>query len=143
MTFMIEFTVDAAPVAKGRPRFSGRGGFVRTYTPKATTDWEVLVKQAATRAMGSSKPLEGAVRLSIRFWLPIPASWSKKRSEAAKQGLEHHIKKPDVDNFAKAVMDACNEVLYMDDSQVIDLHTSKYYSDWPRVEITMLEADVL
>ena len=143
MTFLVEFTIDAEPVAKGRPRFSGRGGFVRTYTPKATTDWEQLVRQAAVKAMGSSEPLAGAVRLSIRFWLPIPASWSKKRTEAAKQGKEHHVKKPDVDNFAKAVMDACNGVLYLDDSQVVDLHTSKNYSDWARVEITMFEADVV
>jgi Holliday junction resolvase RusA-like endonuclease len=69
--------------------------------------------------------------------MPIPASWSKKRREASK-GL-HHISRPDVDNYAKAVLDACNGVLYLDDSQIADLHASKKYSDVPRVEVTMIE----
>ena len=139
MTFMCDFIIDAVPVAKGRPRFSGKGGFVKTYTPKKTSDWESLVREHAVKAMGSSEPLDRAVALSVRFWLPIPASWSKKLTEAAKTGAIKHLKKPDVDNFAKAVMDACNGVLYVDDSQVVDLHVSKAYSDWPRVEVTLIE----
>ena len=139
MTFVVDFIIDAVPVAKGRPRFSSRGGFVKAYTPAKTSDWEAIVRKAAANAMGSSEPLDMAVALSMRFYLPIPASWSKKRTEAAKSGQEQHIKKPDVDNFAKAVMDACNGVLFVDDSQVVDMHVAKYYSDWPRVAVTMLE----
>jgi Holliday junction resolvase RusA-like endonuclease len=139
MTFVVDFIIDAVPVAKGRPRFSSRGGFVKAYTPAKTSDWETVVRTEAVKAMGSSSPLDGAVALSMRFYLPIPASWSKKRTEAAKSGQERHVKKPDVDNFAKAVMDACNGVLFVDDSQVVDMHVAKYYSDWPRVAVTMLE----
>jgi len=139
MTFMTEFIIDATPVAKGRPRFSSRGGFVKTYTPAKTADWEAVVRQAAQQAMGSSDPIDGPVALSLRFYLPIPASWSKKRTEAANLGREHHVKKPDVDNFAKAVMDACNGVLFVDDSQVMNLHVSKHYSKWPRVAVTLME----
>lgn len=139
MTFMTEFIIDATPVAKGRPRFSSRGGFVKTYTPAKTSEWEDVVREEARKAMGSSEPIDGPVALSLRFYLPIPASWSKKRTEAAKSGQERHIKKPDADNFAKAVMDACNGVLFIDDSQVVDMHVAKYYSDWPRVVVTMLE----
>ena len=139
MTFMTEFIIDATPVAKGRPRFSSRGGFVKTYTPAKTSEWEDVVREEARKAMGSSEPIDGPVALSLRFYLPIPASWSKKRTEAANLGHEHHIKKPDVDNFAKAVMDACNGVLFVDDSQVINLHVSKHYSKWPRVAVTLME----
>ena len=139
MTFMTEFIIDATPVAKGRPRFSSRGGFVKTYTPAKTSEWEAVVREAARQAMGSSEPMDGPVALSLRFYLPIPASWSKKRTEAAKLGKEHHIKKPDADNFAKAVMDACNGVLFVDDSQVVNLHVSKHYSNWPRVAVTLME----
>lgn len=84
MTFVVDFIIDAAPVAKGRPRFSSRGGFVKTYTPAKTSDWEAIVRAAATRAMGSSEPLDMAVALSMRFYLPIPASWSKSAQRRLK-----------------------------------------------------------
>lgn len=139
MTFVVNFFIDETPVAKGRPRFSTRGGFVKTYTPAKTSDWEAIVRAEAVKAMGSSDPLNAPVALSLRFYLPIPASWSKKVREAAKLGKVKHTKKPDIDNFAKAVMDACNGILYFDDSQVVDLHVGKYYSDWPRVAVTLME----
>mgnify|MGYP003652048603 CR=1 FL=1 len=133
MTFVVNFCIDAPPVAKGRPRFSTRGGFVKTYTPAKTSDWETVVRAEAVKAMGASDPLGAPVALSLRFYLP------KKAQEAAKLGQTKHTKKPDLDNFAKAVMDAFNGVLYVDDSQVVDLHVGKYYSDWPRVAVTLME----
>jgi Holliday junction resolvase RusA-like endonuclease len=137
MTFLCEFTVEGEPVAKGRPRFSRRGQHVVAYTPGKTIDYELHVKDAAMRAMGSSEPLDGPVALSVRVFVPIPASWSKKRQEAANN--QFVVKKPDGDNYLKAVMDACNGVLYVDDSQVADFHCSKKYSTFPRVEVTLVE----
>lgn len=44
-------------------------------------------------------------------------------------------KKPDIDNVVKAVLDALNGVAYRDDTQVIELHVRKSYSEKPRVEV--------
>jgi Holliday junction resolvase RusA-like endonuclease len=36
--------------------------------------------------------------------------------------------KPDVDNYAKAVLDACNALVWIDDSQIIELEVHKSWS---------------
>ena len=85
MSFMVTFMVEGTPVPKGRPRFARRGKFVSTYSPKTTVDYETKVSEAAQVAMGSSEPLETPVGAYIYITLPIPASYSKKRTQACYQ----------------------------------------------------------
>lgn len=142
MTFAVTFKVEGNPVAKGRPRFSKVGGFVRTYTDTKTLAWEEQVREAAAAAMGSSEPLETPVTLCLYFSLPIPASWSKKRQERAKAQEELPIVKPDLDNLFKACCDGMNGIVYKDDKQITSAHIKKVYSDVPGVEIYVTE-DIL
>ena len=51
-------------------------------------------------------------------------------------------KKPDIDNIAKAVLDALNSVAYRDDTQIVELQIRKQYSEKPRLEICMEELEV-
>lgn len=51
-------------------------------------------------------------RSDITFWIPMPASWSRKK-RAAMDG-QPHAQKPDLDNLLKALGDA----LYGDDSVI-------------------------
>ncbi len=134
MAFAVHFSLEAVPVGKGRPRFSKRGGFVRTYTDSKTLAYEAEVRQACQDAMGDSPPMAGPVSLRIEAWLPVPASWSKKRRQEALEGLVVPGK-PDLDNIAKAVMDAVNGVLYDDDKQVCALRVQKWYGQTGRIEI--------
>lgn len=136
MTFLVHFQVEGNPVAKGRPRFTRKG---HTYTPTKTRDYEEVVKDAARHAMGSTEPLEAPVALAVVVFVPIPASWSKKRQEAAKNKDIYPTTRPDSDNYAKLVMDACNGILFVDDCQVVDLHVSKNYCTFPRIEVTLVE----
>jgi Holliday junction resolvase RusA-like endonuclease len=53
--------------------------------------------------------------------------------------LVQHIKKPDLDNFVKAVKDALKGLVYRDDSQIVRLAASKDYGDPLRVEIRIEE----
>ena len=46
-------------------------------------------------------------------------------------------KKPDLDNVAKIILDSLNKIAYDDDSQIVDLHIRKYYSDNPRVLVSL------
>lgn len=138
MTFSLTFHVDLNPVPKGRPRFSKIGGFVRTYTPKKTADYESLIKTQAQAAM-TTEPLESPVAVYLYFRLPIPRSYPKKRSKACLEGLERHSKKPDLDNLAKSVTDALNGVIYLDDSQIVSLHLTKVYSAVPGVDVMVRE----
>lgn len=139
MTFMVTFMVEGNPVGKGRPRFAKRGKFVSTYTPTKTRDYESIIKDAAKQAMGNSAPLETPVTVAIYITVPIPTSYSKKRTEACLKGSERPIKKPDIDNIAKCFLDAMNEIVYLDDTQVLTLHVTKVYGTVGMVEVMVKE----
>jgi len=139
MTMMITFKVDADPVGKQRARYAKRGNFVQTYTPDKTRNYESLIKEAAIEAMGSSEPLETPVNLYLYIRAPIPKSLPKKRMEACLNGLEKPIKKPDASNVLKSVEDAMNDVVYKDDSQIVNIHVSKVYSSVSGIDVCIKE----
>ena len=138
--FHVTFKVDGQPHGKGRPRFSRAGGFVKTYTDEKTKAYEDLVRLSAQKSMGSSEPLKTAVDAFIYISLAIPSSHSKKRTMDCLSGLEKAIKKPDADNVAKSVLDACNNVVFVSDSQVVNLFVTKTYGE-PFVEVLIRETE--
>lgn len=130
--------MEGNPVPKGRPRFSKVGGFVRSYTPKKTSDYEAQVKAIAQQAM-TREPLETPLAAFLYFRLPIPKSYPKKRIAACLAGSERPIKKPDLDNLAKSVLDGLNGVVWADDSQIVSLHVTKVYASAPGVDVHIRE----
>ena len=139
MTFMVTFMVEGTPVPKGRPRFARRGKFVSTYSPKTTVDYESKVSESAKLAMGASEPLETPVAAYIYITLPVPVSYSKKRSEACLSGQERPTKKSDIDNYCKAIFDGMNGIVFVDDSLVVSLHATKVYGTVGMVEVMVKE----
>jgi Holliday junction resolvase RusA-like endonuclease len=136
---MVTFRVDGTPVPKGRPRFARRGKFTAAYTPKSTLQYEDLIADGAKRAMGASEPLETALEVFFYFSMPIPKSYSKKRTEACLSGLERPMKK-DLDNLIKSVSDGMNKIAYKDDGQIVNIHATKVYGE-PYVEVLIKEAE--
>lgn len=134
----LTFTVPMEPVAKGRPRFSTRGGFARAYTPKKTLDAEAIVAAYGRqhRKHLGEHHFSGPVTLSVVFFMPIPKSAPKKQREILKMGAPH-VKKPDGENLGKLVADALNGILYEDDSQLYVMRFEKTYAVEPRIEITL------
>jgi len=139
MTFMVTFMVEGTPVPKGRPRFARRGKFVSTYSPKTTVDYESKVSESAKLAMGASEPLETPVGAYIYITLPVPASYSKKRTQACLLGQERPTKKSDIDNYCKAIFDGMNGIVFVDDSLVVSLHATKVYGTIGMVEVMVKE----
>ena len=139
MTFVLLFNVEITPVAKGRARYARRGNFVSTYTPKKTKDYETVIREQAVLFMGEEKTLETPVSVSIEFSMPMPKSTAKKLLEAHLNGSIRHTKKPDLDNLAKAVLDAMNGVVFLDDSQIVKLTLSKRYSKLGNIQIFVSE----
>jgi len=135
MTFQLIFSVEGDPVGKQRPRFTKTG---RTYTPKKTSDYEGMIADKAMVAMGPVTPLETPVAVYIYINHAIPASYSKKRKEACLSRLERP-KKPDLDNVAKAYLDAMNGIVYKDDVQVVSLHVTKRYDTIASVHVCVRE----
>jgi Holliday junction resolvase RusA-like endonuclease len=89
--------------------------------------------------MGSSEPLQTPVGAYIYITLPIPASYSKKRIQACLSGEERPTKKSDIDNFCKAIFDGMNGIVFLDDSQVVSLHSTKVYGTVGMVEVMVKE----
>ena len=134
---MITLTILGKPFGKQRPKFSRRGGFVKTYTPKETISYENYVKTVAMETMSKNK-FDGwfekePLKVKVVAYYEIPSSWSKKKTLQALNKEILPTVKPDVDNCVKALFDALNEVLWQDDTQVVELSITKFYSDRPRV----------
>lgn len=134
------FTIDCIPVAKGRPRISTRGGFPRAYTPAKTRTFETMISERAKAAVGPMDPYKGAVEFEAHFSLPVPKSWSKRDRVDALAGIIQPLGKPDWDNYAKALSDALNGIVYADDSQIVSARITKRYGEEPGVAVTVRAA---
>jgi Holliday junction resolvase RusA-like endonuclease len=132
---VIQFTIRGEPKAKQRPRFVKQSG--RTYTPKQTVDYENWVKLSFMES--KQEKLEGKLTAELYCYYKIPKSTSKKKREAMILGVIRPIKKPDLDNIAKIVLDSLNNLAYDDDKQIVDLRVYKFYGDTPCVEVKITE----
>jgi Holliday junction resolvase RusA-like endonuclease len=47
--------------------------------------------------------------------------------------------RPDADNVAKAVSDGANGILWVDDSQIVDMAVTKRYGTIPEVRVRVFE----
>ncbi|OOM55074.1 endodeoxyribonuclease RusA [Clostridium beijerinckii] len=73
--------------------------------------------------------LEGSIKATIIAYYKIPKSYSKKRLEAIRAGIERPQKKPDIDNVAKVILDSLNKIAYKDDSQITELIVKKVFTE--------------
>ena len=139
----IEFFVPGAPVGKGRPRAARRGAGVVMFTPEKTAGYEGLVTATAAAALAGDalarQLLDGPLEAVLEMRFPAPASWSKAKRARALAGAEWHTSKPDADNVAKAILDACNGVVFRDDAQVVVLIATKAFSEEPGVRVEIRE----
>lgn len=129
----VTLNVSGIPAAQPRQRFARRGNYVHTYTPDTADGWKAAIEAEAMKSgvkIGKGVP----VRLGIVFAMPCPKS---------RAGEIQHIVKPDIDNLAKAVMDALSDAgIWHDDAQVYRLHLSKYYSNANLGAVIKLEWDI-
>jgi Holliday junction resolvase RusA-like endonuclease len=116
------------------------GNFTKVYTDKQTLTYEAMIATFAKQAMGGTELLKTPVSVFLYVRLPVPQSYPKKRRDACLNGLEKPCKKPDIDNIAKTYLDAMNGVIFVDDTQVIDLHVKKLYSVVAGVDVMVMEA---
>lgn len=111
---------------------------MRIYNPRTADAWKVQVAANAHGAIG--RPMQHAVRVAIWFHLERPASHRTKGTALRQAAPKHHRQKPDLDNLAKAVLDALNGIAYEDDSQVSELQLGKAWAvDRPMCVITVEE----
>lgn len=114
-----------------RPRFRVIGKFASAYMPKEYTVWKDRVIECV-RGVGSipSEPLEGPLLVTLRVLATKPRT-SKLLYPS-----------PDVDNYAKGVLDALSQSLcwWADDKQVVRLDVAKGWADAeaaPGIEVSI------
>ncbi len=119
----LTFSVPGDPVPQPRPRVSTRGGFARAYVPKdhAIHAYRQAIAVAAREAglTATGEPLN----------VVIDAVFARPKSHLRKAGVKPDaplLPRPDVDNIAKAVLDALQDVAG-DDTHVARLVVEKTY----------------
>ena len=138
MERVVSFTVDGRPVPKGRPRVTRHG----TYTPKSTQVFETAVRAAWLEC--GEKPFEDgeALDVMVNAYYPIPSGTTKSKRQ--KLHLAPYLKRGDIDNIIKAVLDALNGYAYKDDSAVFSVYGGKFYTigdPFTAVTIRSVEVD--
>jgi Holliday junction resolvase RusA-like endonuclease len=133
MTILANVRIDGPPTAKGRPRFTRIG---RAYTPETTRQAEGYIRHQIVEQAGMLR-LDCALRVTVACFMAVPGSWSQLKRAKALTGAVQHVGRPDLDNLAKAVLDAANGYLWLDDSQIVALVLSKSYSERPGVRLTV------
>lgn len=123
---ILTFTIEAEPFGKERPRFSGHA-----YTPKETVIYERAVKAKCREVMTRAGVPAGAVMfdqpvvVDLTFRLFPPKSHAKWLRRAMLDGVEPITGRYDLDNMAKAILDAINKTAFTDDRLIVDLRARK------------------
>jgi len=133
---IVEFIVAGKPLAKGRVRFVRATG--HAFTPERTVNYEGRVAAAAQAAMDGRPPAAGPVVVHLDVRLLVPSSWPLKRQIAAEMDHLRPTGKPDLDNYLKT-LDACNNIVWVDDSQVVSATVMKRYGQNPGITVTVSE----
>lgn len=123
-------TINIKP--KGAVRMTRRGMHVK----KAAQEYLAYKDEIAWMARQHfSAPFSAPVAVRAKFFYPIPQSWSKRDKEKASAGMLRPAVKPDIDNVIKGLFDALNGIAWTDDKLVVEEHSSKWYSNEPRIEV--------
>lgn len=119
----VTVVIPGPPVAQGRGRAVSTPAGVRIFDPKKSRSWKGVAQVHMREAMGERTPFEGPVYVNIRAIFPCPKGDHRKRIPAP---LRWHTKaSADADNVAKAVLDAGNGIIWLDDRQVSTLEVRK------------------
>jgi len=104
------------PRAKQRPRTAFKGGNYRTFTPRETVD--------AERALGAQwvgPPMEGPIEVYI-----VMSDTDVDITVAHCHAPESpKLRRGDIDNYCKLILDALNGVAWVDDRQIASIYVRK------------------
>lgn len=129
----IAFTVAGDPVPQPRPRVTTRGGHGHAYTPAAHAIHGYRQAVAVAAKAAGCEPHDQAVSVVIDLVFGRPASHLRLSGEP--KASAPTLPRPDVDNTAKAILDALNGIAWADDSQVSRLVVEKSYGKEPRTTV--------
>ena len=97
---------------------------------KKNPAWKKTV-QTYVRRGWKGKPLDGALKVTMRFFLRRPKSHMGTGRNAAlvkDSAPAYHLQKPDLTKFVRSTEDACTGILWIDDAQIVEQVNSKEWA---------------
>lgn len=133
---LAHLVIIGEPVPAGRPRF-GKG---HAHDPKKSREYKHTVSEAASLQYHGELLHDTPLKVDVKVYRHIQSSVSKVERERRISGEHRPIVKPDASNYLKLIEDALTGIIWEDDNLITDVSCSKYYSDEPRIEVTVTEA---
>lgn len=139
----MKLVLNIEPKPQLRPRFARRGKFTTTYEEKDMKSWRENCRLLIANLYVGQPILNGALRAKVRFFIKPPQyiSKAKKYQQALIDETIPVGKKPDVDNYEKALYDSMSGIVFKDDGQVALHDVGKFYSLNPRIEAEVEEIE--
>lgn len=132
MIWVLEIKEKA--IGKQRPHFNSYTK--KAYTPEKTRNFEEIIRlKFINKYKIGIEPSNNPFRVKIAVEFKPPAKTTKKEKMILNK--KPFIKKPDIDNIAKTILDAFNGLAYKDDSQVAELIIKKEYGLEDRIVIVL------
>lgn len=132
------FVVRGHPVTQGSKRafVVGQRAVLVESGGERLGSWREAIAYTARAVRGQAEPLVGPVVVELHFEIQKPASCPKRR-----RTWPIKRRSGDLDKLERAALDAMTGVLFLDDSQVVDMHSKK---DWaaasgPGVQVWVYE----
>ena len=141
---MSSYSFEVHGIPKPQPRgraVTRKGGHAGIVDPGTSDYWKALVREAS-RPVKPKEPLAGPLMVTLSFRFDRPLTHYGKKGLKPKAPV-HHTQRPDVDNLAKAVLDALtNEAWWGDDDQIFLLSIGKAWSTVTDRGVSVLVSEV-
>ena len=144
---ILDVFIAGEAIAQPRPRACKRGTVVTMVSALSghkVNGWKDALRFTVQFKMEGRGPVTCPVRMEALFLMKRPKALLKKSTVAVPT---LHTKKPDLDNLLKAILDACNLIVFDDDCQVSTVVMKKRYADaikdeMPGVRVRFLEDEL-
>lgn len=98
------------------------------YTPSRTLQSEWRIREHMAEVMNTGVLGAHLPTLDGPLWLRLTVLLAPPQMPKKHQGTRLPAKRPDLDNYIKTVLDACQGILFADDSQVVRIYATKVYA---------------
>lgn len=141
----MRFEFNIKPVEQARPRAVRFGTGVRMYDPKKVAVFKRQLGMLAKQQMldRGLDPFDGPLEVCMEFYRPVQTSISRKERARRLSGSHRPTVKPDLSNYIKALEDALNGILWVDDNLIVSLQADKFYSERPHLTVEIRRAPSL
>ena len=131
-----QFVIKLEPMAQSRPRFARRGRGVVAYEKKEMKTWRAECLKLIEEVFETKDLIEGPLKIDATFYIRPPKYILLKKKLKERLEAEKILcsKKPDIDNYLKALLDSMTGIVFKDDGQVVECSARKLYSLKPRIE---------